>query len=92
MSTLKPRADVLVLAPGAHFLGLKQLDVLHGDFGNAVRALVHVLKLGGQSGDIERFKFFFGDRCGKNFVRNFDGGMLFDVSFGGDFVRGRYGV
>src|SRR5580698_2924247 len=95
---LQARADVFVLAAGADFLGLQQLDVLHGDFGDAIRALVHVLHFGRKRGHIERlgFRFIGGvldHRLGdQRLVWYFDGTVRLEVSFGGNFVFGGDGV
>ena len=51
--SLATAADVLVLAPNSHFLGTKQFDVLHGDFGYPVRAAMQVSQVIGQRCKIE---------------------------------------
>ena len=57
----QPDADVLVLAAQPNFFWLQQLDVLHRNFGDAIRAAMQFLFFPGKIGEFESFfgNFYF---------------------------------
>jgi hypothetical protein len=67
----QPDADILVLTAKTNLLRSQHLNILHRNFGNAVRALVKLLLVRRQPVDVKRASAFglaHGDRHGLDFL------------------------